>query len=250
MYTVPRKTRRLGKNLIFRPEVASTNSLASTFAKSGEISDGTVVVTLHQSAGRGQAGSTWHTEPGRNLTMSVYLEKPVNAADAFMLNIVSTLAVADLCKSCGLNDIRVKWPNDVLVDCRKISGILCENSIQGETIRWSVVGIGLNINQTRFDGFNATSLSLQTEREFDLNAILEELLFCFESRLDQLRDGFRNQLRTTWTSLLYLHRTQHIFNTPAGPLKGMITGIDEVGRLIVETATGPRIFGPKEISFL
>jgi len=248
MYTVPTKTSRLGKNLIFRPEVPSTNSLATTFAKSGEISDGTVVVSLNQTAGRGQAGSRWEVEPGQNLTMSVYLEQPVGSADAFMLNIISTLSVADLCAMYGVSGVRIKWPNDVLVSGRKISGILCENSMQGEMVRWSVVGMGLNVNQNLFTSFMATSLAMETGRFFDLNHVMEDVLHFLEQRLDQLHSGFQASLRSDWTDLLYLHRTHHIFTTPAGPLEGMITGIDQAGRLLIETGSGVRIFGPKEIS--
>ena len=248
MYTVPRNTRLLGKNLIFRPEVPSTNTLAIEFAKGGEIQDGTVVITANQSAGKGQSGTIWSSEPSRNLTFSIYLERPLAAADAFLLNIIASLSITDLCTALGISGVQVKWPNDVLVSGKKISGILCENSIQGEQVRYAVIGIGLNVNQTTFNGFAATSLAIESVDTFQLNDIFHLLMECVEVRLDQLRSGAHGPLRMEWLRSLFLFQTPHTFTTPNGPLAGTITGIDPSGRLMIETDHGTRIFGPKEIT--
>ncbi|MFM7195191.1 MAG: biotin--[acetyl-CoA-carboxylase] ligase [Bacteroidota bacterium] len=248
MYTVPRNTRKLGKNLIFKPEIPSTNAQAVEFAKRGEITDGTVVITAHQSAGKGQAGTTWSSQPNLNLTFSVYLEDPLPATDAFNLNIIATLAVADVCARRGLADVKVKWPNDVLLTGKKVSGILCENSIQGDRVRYAVIGIGLNVNQKLFDGFSATSLASASGRTIELNMVFHELMERLEHRFDQLKAGEQEGLRSEWLSRLLLYRELHTFNTVQGPLTGFISGIDGYGRLMIETGQGTRIFGPKEIT--
>ena len=248
MYTVPRNTRKLGKNLIFKPEITSTNALAVEFAKRGEIMDGAVVITAHQTAGKGQSGATWSSLPNVNLTLSVYLENPLSAMDAFNLNIVATLAVADVCSGLGLNDVKVKWPNDVLLNGKKVSGILCENSIQGDRVRYAVIGIGLNVNQDSFDGFAATSLSLATGAEVVLDAAFHDLLGRLEHRLDQLNAQGQDAIRAAWLNQLLLYRQLHTFTTIDGPVTGSISGIDQYGRLMIETGQGSRTFGPKEIT--
>ncbi len=248
MYTVPRNTRLLGKNLIFRPEVTSTNTLAIEFAKDGELQDGAVVITANQSAGKGQAGTIWSSEPSLNLTFSLYLERPLAAADAFFLNIITSLSITDLCTALGISGVQVKWPNDVLVSGKKISGILCENSIQGDHLRYAVIGIGLNVNQTAFNGFAATSMALESSDTFQLDQVFHQLLGCLELRLSQLRSGDHEVLRREWLHRLFLFQTPHTFTTRHGPLTGTITGIDPSGRLMVETDQGTCIFGPKEIT--
>lgn len=140
--------------------VDSTNSEA--LRRIGELPSGTVLAAREQTAGRGQRGNTWFSEPGKNLTFSVVLKFPAGflaAGDAFLLNCLCSVSVADFLSGFGV-PASVKWPNDIFVGGRKICGMLLENGLIGSFVAHSVMGIGMNVFQTEFPLVNATSLAL------------------------------------------------------------------------------------------
>lgn len=250
MYTAPLATLFLGKNLVFVPECHSTNSLALQLSQQASTSEGTLVITENQTAGRGQRGNSWETEPGMNLTFTVVFRPGfLSVSDQFYLNIITSLAVQDYLKTQIAEAVLIKWPNDILVGGKKICGILIENQIQGNRFSGVVVGVGLNINQQNFTVDTATSLSLQTLRSFDLQKELENLLLLLETRYLQLKSGKFADLKRNYLSHLYRLNEPHTFVVDGNTLEGVITGIDEVGRLTVKTDYGVRAFGVKEIGY-
>lgn len=167
-----------------------------------------------------------------------------------MLNVVTSLAVFDYLKNKTRETIHIKWPNDILVKEKKICGILIENQLQGNTLSSSVVGVGLNILQEIFLIGTATSLAKITGETYDLPTELNELLSTLEVRYLQLRQLKLNLLINDYLSVFYRIHQLHPFQSNNEVFEGTIIGIDEIGKLKVDTKEGIRSFGLKEITFL
>ncbi|NVO83290.1 biotin--[acetyl-CoA-carboxylase] ligase [Hymenobacter terrestris] len=242
-----------GQQLVWLPECGSTNSEAQTLIGENRATDGCCVVTDKQTAGRGQRGNQWEAAPGENLTLSV-VWKPVflPAADQFLLSQTVALALHDwLSALLGPTPaLRVKWPNDLYYGAQKLGGILIENTLSGAKIQYSVVGIGLNINQQQFGIPTATSLGCLTGRTYQLAPLAERLLECLERRYLQLRAGRVRELRTEYLAVLYRFGETHTYETDGQRLHGRIVGLDEAGRLALETGGQVRHFDLKQIRYV
>lgn len=251
MYKIPANTLFTGKNLIFVPECHSTNTLALQFCQQKSVADGTVVITNHQTAGRGQRSNTWEAEPGKNLTFSVVFRPGFLAVnEQFYLSVFTALALVDFLAGKTNQDIHIKWPNDILVHGKKICGILIENQIQGTRIQASVIGIGLNINQQQFTIPTATSLQLATGRAFDLNAALDELLQALEQRYLQLSQRKLQLLSEEYHKALFWYGEEHLFEAENNRFTGVITGVDPEGRLLLSVGGEQKVYQVKEIRFI
>lgn len=167
-------------------EVDSTNSYVAAHAE--ELADKTMVMAATQSAGRGQRGNSWESEPGKNLTFT-FLWRPegFQPRHQFAISEAAALAITDYLKSEGI-EAKVKWPNDIYVDDRKISGILIEHSITPSEIEHSRIGIGLNVNQTLFvsDAPNPVSAANIDGKTRDISRVAAQVGTCLEKRLDQI----------------------------------------------------------------
>lgn len=250
MYKIPANTLFLGKQLIFVPECHSTNTLALELSQKPSTSDGTVVITDNQTAGRGQRGNTWQTEPGKNLTLSVILKPTfLQVKDQFFLNIFASLAIYDLLQS-KTDRVNIKWPNDIYVNGKKLCGILIENQIRGLQVSNTILGIGLNVNQQNFSKSSATSLSLETGENYDLASLLQELLSHLEARYLQLKAGAYQILKDDYLNVLYWLNKLHVFESNERQFEGKITGVDEFGRLLIETLNGTEVFEVKQVSYV
>lgn len=184
----------IGRNIIFLPRVNSTNSYAIEMLKNVNLSEGTVVRTAEQTNGKGQRGSVWKTEKTSNLTASLVIKPTfLNLKNQHYLYQVSALACYDVLAELldtSQFDIKIKWPNDILVNKQKVAGILIENHVTNSKLNWSVVGIGLNVNQTIFDeAFNASSLKLISGKDIDIDMVLELLCKHFEKYYLQLKNN-------------------------------------------------------------
>ncbi len=251
MYKIPANTVFMGKNLVFVPECHSTNTLAHEIGQLSSSVDGTTVITSNQTAGRGQRGNSWEAEPGKNLTFSVLLKPTFLAVkDQFFLNIISSLSIRDILKDRSDATVSIKWPNDILISSKKICGILIENQIQGQQVSQSIVGIGLNVNQKTFAVPTATSLMECTGRSEDLQLLFDLLLQRLETRYLQLRDGKYAKLREEYLDALFLRGTASVFSSGDQQFQGTIIGIDDIGKLVVDTSFGVRSFGLKEIAYV
>ena len=250
MYKIPANTVFMGKNLVFVPECHSTNDLALQLCQQRTTSEGTVIITANQTAGRGQRGNTWHVEPGKNLTFSCIV-KPTFLAikDQFYLNIITALALYDYLLEKTDASIRIKWPNDMMANHKKIAGILIENQLQGNSFSSAVVGIGLNMNQGAFSINTATSLHQISNQFYDLNAELERILHRLEARYLQLKGGKENTLLADYLNVMYWRHELHTFVANDQTFDGTIVGLDDLGRLKISTSQGERVFGMKEIQY-
>lgn len=164
--------------IIYVDEADSTNNIMAKSASKFE--HGTALAAHCQSAGRGQRGNTWESEPWKNLTFSLLLRpSTIVASHQFeLLQLVAISVVKVLRSQLGTEDIYIKWPNDIYFRDKKICGILIENTISGHLINQSVVGIGVNVNQEVFlsDAPNPVSMYNIANRTFDLDSLLELLV--------------------------------------------------------------------------
>lgn len=250
MYKIPANTLFVGKNLVFVPDCPSTNTLALEISQQSTAKEGTVVITDHQTAGRGQRGNQWEARPRQNLTFSLILKPNFLAVNRqFYLNIVTCLALKDYLKEKTSGTVHIKWPNDILVHEKKISGVLIENQLQGSSISNSVAGVGLNINQKDFAVPTATSLSVITRSEYDLSDELSEVLALFEGRYLQLRAGDYDSLMAQYLAALYRRHKKHFFSSNGSTFEGEILDLDEWGRLRVSVGDEVRVFDVKQIRY-
>jgi BirA family biotin operon repressor/biotin-[acetyl-CoA-carboxylase] ligase len=243
----------VGSNHISLETVDSTNTYAKELIAGHKPADGTLITTAEQTAGRGQAGSRWQTAAGENLTASYILYPTFLAADKqFFLNMAVSLAVRELCEEVTGHEIRIKWPNDIYHKKKKVAGILIENTISGSMLSSSIVGIGLNINQTDFDPAlpNPTSLKLISSKEHDIAAITSKLSSYIEKYYLQLRHLHFNFLDKGYTVNLYRYHQTALYSRNGQEFKGEITGVTKEGKLIIESGGKELKFGMKEVEYL
>lgn len=233
----------VGTNIIFLPEVDSTNSYAIGLLKNVNLPEGTVVHTAHQTAGRGQRGNVWNTLPHADITASIVLN-PVflPLKKQFFLYQVAALACYDVLAEIlngSHNDIKIKWPNDILVNGKKIAGILIENVVMNGAIARSVVGIGLNIARRTFPpGVNATSLEALTGKTFQRDEILRRLCYHLEKNYLFLRSGKSEELCQRYLTRLFAKDEWRDFENGGSPTSYFVKGVDKHGYLLLMDKDG------------
>jgi BirA family biotin operon repressor/biotin-[acetyl-CoA-carboxylase] ligase len=206
-------------------------------------------VADYQTDGRGQGDHGWESAPGENILMS-WLIRPafLSVKDQFMLSKVVSLAIIDhLDKYLG--NTYIKWPNDILAGTKKIAGILIEHSIMQDRISHSIAGIGLNLNQVQFPSFQvpATSLHIETGREFDMEKHCRKLIKALYFRFEQLRAGNREVLNRDYLEHLFRYRQRSLFRKEGQYFEGSIVGINDFGQLRVNVSGENRTFNFQEI---
>ncbi len=245
----------IGKVLHMFDELQSTNEYALSLLSKSKPIEGTVISAHHQTAGKGQIGSSWLVEAGKNLTLSIILQPHfLPIPRQFLLNQAVSLAVVDFLGQFVPSDhVRLKWPNDVYIKDKKSTGILIQNTLSGTKIQHTVIGLGININQTTFPPSlpNPTSLALATGKDdYVLDELRQTLFSCLESRYLQLKANQWERLNDAYHQVLYKLNEIHFFQSAEGALfKGIITGVTEQGLLKVDTDTGLQTFNLKEITF-
>ena len=241
-------------HLIKLNAIASTNDYLKQLAQRKELRDLTVVVCGHQTSGRGQKGNSWVSEKGKNLTLSVLKRfSNLGARQGFSLNCLVSLAIFDVLQELSVPDVRIKWPNDIMSVNRKICGILIENTLQGAAIQQSIIGIGLNVNQTDFGELtNASSLKLATGKDYNLDELLSGLLSHLELRLKSLEKLNFQEIIQQYETVLFRMESKAAFRVGKEQLvKGTIKGVTESGQLKIERENGQMgHFNFKEVTFI
>lgn len=237
------------------PSLESTNVYASSLAAKSNPVEGTVISTYSQTHGKGQIGSKWESEAHKNLSLSLIL-KPTFLVlrDQFLLTQCISLAVKDFLESYANIPVKVKWPNDIYVGQRKIAGILIQNNINSKKIQYSIIGIGLNVNQVHFSSWvpNPTSIALETRKTHELKEAQAELMHFLEVRYLQLKAGKNDDLLTDYLANLFQFREWATYKRPDGSLiEGYIKGIEPSGKLIMKLRSGrEESFDLKELKFI
>ncbi len=224
-------------------------------AQDSTLENYTIVVTNNQTNGRGQQVSNWVSEPLKNLTFSIFIEfSNLLIQEKKYLNFAISLAVYDLLFELNIAKTAIKWPNDILSANKKICGILIENSIKGNKIKSSTIGIGLNINQEVFpENLNkATSLKLITGKDYDLDILLKNLAEKIIQKIELLNNRKFDELENSYLNVLYKKNIPTIFKDSKDVLfMGIITGISTHGKLQVQLEDDSiKEFGIKEITFI
>ncbi len=236
-------------------KIDSTNNFAKLlfeYFKPEEL-DRTVIYAQEQTNGRGTGNNKWISEPGKNLTFSIiYIPKNLPLDQIFFLSKTVSCGIVDFLKMLDI-DAKIKWPNDIYVNDKKICGILIENSILGHRVHYSITGIGLNVNQTSFpNGLNATSIKLTLNQEIDLTWALDQLLGKIFHWLDTLEQNKFDQIDKFYLKHLYLLGKKASFRLDGHTLNAKIIGVDSFGRLILQTQDNQayQTFNQKQIQLL
>lgn len=223
---------------------ASTNADLAALARKGEAREGLVLVAERQTAGRGRQGRSWFSMPGRCLCFSLLLRPKVAPPLAATMPLAIGSAVADtIAPLLAPAKVAVKWPNDILVDGRKICGILCEMGATAEAVDYIVAGIGLNVNLDAADlpdelAAQATSMSLAAGRKFDLKRLLDALLASLGETYGRWQEHGLEAVRTQLDARDAL-RGRHVTIRLAGPpLSGTCEGIAASGALLLRLGDG------------
>ncbi|MCG2462132.1 biotin--[acetyl-CoA-carboxylase] ligase [Flavobacteriaceae bacterium F89] len=214
----------------------STNAYLKKLALVEEMEDFAVVVAQKQWMGRGQMGTKWEAEPGKNLTFSVLKKKlGLSAKNQFWLNMGVSLAVIDALNQLNVPDLSIKWPNDILSGHFKIGGILIENILSGAMIQSSIIGIGINVNQLEFGDLpRASSLKLLLGRSFVLDELLHSIMGHLRTNLALVSQSKGNILLSSYENVMFRRNKPSTFRDARGQLiMGFIKGVSADGKLLV-----------------
>ena len=247
-------TQFIGKVLLYFPTLSSTNDFALQLLDDEKVKAGTIVATAHQFSGKGQMGNIWETPPHQNITMSIILRPTfLHARQQFFLNVITALAIRATVARFVNEHIQIKWANDVLINTKKTCGILIQNTLLGEQIQTSVVGIGVNVNQTHFGEHlpHATSMACATGKQFSVETVLNEVCQQFERYYFLLNAGDFELLQTLYYQHLYNYQRLAWYEDNSGNrFQGVITGIDESGKLKIKQGIDTKVYDLKTIKQL
>lgn len=232
----------------------STNSLAREWFNTNKNNSPICIVTNNQTSGRGQRGATWVSHPSKNLTFSVIYPKPaVEINDQFLVSAAVGLQIIKGLKQLKINNLKLKWPNDIMADGYKIGGVLIENILQNNQIKGSIIGIGLNVNQVEFPGLpKASSLKNLTGTVYNLEEVLSLILEHFEKMILPNNAIFFENVLDSYEDNLFRKEKASTFKLKDGSLlTGIIMGVTPSGLLKVKVEEDEiRTFDLKELKLL
>ena len=239
--------------LIKLDAIDSTNEFLKGLSRKQSIENFTVVTAENQTKGKGQMGAVWNSEPSKNLIMSVFVDNFfINNNQVFDINIVVTCAIIQALEIFKIPDLSIKWPNDIMSYNKKIGGVLIENSFKSNGSITSIVGFGLNVNQTDFDNLpKASSLKVICETTFDKQEILfmiieklEKNILSWNNKSETMRKDFTNRLFKIGVPMPFSDQNNQNF-------MGIIQGVSTIGKLeILLDDHSVSEYGIKEIQML
>ncbi|MFN2437998.1 MAG: biotin--[acetyl-CoA-carboxylase] ligase [Chitinophagaceae bacterium] len=227
----------IGQYFVELLQVDSTNNYATALAHAGLAPHGMVVFAHEQTKGKGQRNKHWLTQKGENITLSVIIQpRHTPLSQSFLLSMCFALGVQQFFKLYAGDETKVKWPNDIYWSDRKAGGILIENIISGTQWKDAIVGIGLNINQTSFEGINAVSLKQITSKEFNALEMAKEMCNFLENYYKKLEKD---------PECIVQHYHQHLYKRDkwvklkkgSKIFDALIKGVSPTGQLITEHGT-------------
>jgi len=237
------RTDRLGRPATYLPSTPSTSTIAHALAREGA-PDGALVITDHQTRGRGRLERTWISPPGQDLLFSLVLRPSLSPDRAFQVTAAASLAVAHaIRRETGL-DALIKWPNDIYIRERKASGILTELGICGDQLAYAVAGIGINVNSDPSQHpelrETATSLKREAGRTLARLPLLAAILEILEQFYGRLNGGEFRALKTMWDALSLTTGRQIIIATGEKVCEGIAESVDDDGTLIMRDLNGSK----------
>ena len=233
------KTKSFGKKIYSFELLDSTNTFARSMLHEAE--EGTLVIAEEQAHGRGRLGRSWASVAGKNLTFTLILKPQSSLEMLGILSLCPAIAVVQSIQRLTRLLPACKWPNDVLLNGKKLCGILSEVAWSNGTVSGIVMGIGININQAEFDGdlaLSATSLALEDGRIFDRSIILAEILSSLEFWYSSFLEGRYEQIITTWKGYATMIGKQVSFRRGEAFVSGIAHDLDSDGGLLIRSSTG------------
>lgn len=250
MFRISFGTALIGRQFQHLPVCESTNEIVLQKLETQELSEGAMVLADFQSRGRGQRSTQWESAAGLNLTFTVALEPLLAVHLQFYLNMVASLAVTDCLETQLGQELKVKWPNDIFFKDAKLCGILIQNNLKVNKIQSCAVGIGLNVNQMHFAYQQATSLKAISGKAWNRPELLLALATTLEERYFQLKEGNTSVLKHDYLNRLYRMGEWHQYQDEQGVFKGMISGVEESGHLLLRRKEKITSYDFKELVFL
>ncbi len=235
------ETHIFGQQVIYHEEVHSTQDIAKTLASQGAV-EGTIVTTEIQTGGRGRIGRAWKSLP-ESVCFSIILRPDIQPPEALKLPLIAGVAVAQAIQRVTNLSPKLKWPNDIFLQDRKVGGILTEMSAEMDRLDWVIVGIGLNVNAPR-ESFSdeiseiATSLRIENSNPVPRVKLLQTLLAELEMLYVEFREYGFEQIREKWKVLSNTVGEQVVISSSAGEMAGLAVDIDSDGALIIRTEDG------------
>lgn len=244
----------IGNHIIKLEEVNSTNDYAIKLLSKNAPIEGTIITTSFQTNGKGQYGRQWQADRNMSILLSLILKpKSLSVHNIFLLNMCIALSIRGLIsRHCDL-PVKIKWPNDIYVNDRKIAGILIQNQLNSKGINHSIIGIGININQSNFIIKNGRPISLHqiTNLSYDLEQISTELYDILDQYYLQLRTQKYKLIKQAYLQCLYKINTTSTFKLSSGEqVEGTIRNITEEGKILIEINQELKAFMMHEINMI
>lgn len=226
--------------IIHLEQIESTNEYGKQLLQDKRLDEHTIIWTDNQTMGKGRGQNRWYTEKSKNLTFSIVAYPTfLDIANHFYLVKVVSLALVDAISNYT-SPVSIKWPNDIYVGENKISGILIENTLEQNKIKSSIIGIGLNVNQTAFDPTlpHPTSLKNATGREFHLKHLMYEIIIFYTRRLALLKNNDLKTLDDDYHQYLYKRDHTCSFKKGETQFNAVVKGVSKSGYLMIITEDG------------
>jgi BirA family biotin operon repressor/biotin-[acetyl-CoA-carboxylase] ligase len=234
--------------------IDSTNTYLKRISDAEVLEDYTAVTAKYQTQGRGQMGTIWDSERAKNLTCSVFKDdSKIRVEHQFYISMVTSLAIVKTLQGFNVPKLYVKWPNDILSENKKVCGILIENVIKNTMLECSIIGIGLNVNQTDFKQLpNASSLKILTGRVFNLDELLQLIQKNLKYYFKFLERGNLEFIKSAYENRLFRKDKPSSFKDQQGNIfAGFIKGINDLGNLqILLEDDIVKVFDLKEVTLL
>jgi BirA family biotin operon repressor/biotin-[acetyl-CoA-carboxylase] ligase len=241
-----------GKLLIHQAEMQSTNDFAKDIISKTTPIDGTVILADAQTKGKGQGSNQWLTQPNENLTFSIIFHTHfLPANQQFYMNMAIANGVRQALQVLDKsNEYFIKWPNDIIGNHFKIGGILIENTIMGPHLKYSIIGIGVNVNQTIFENLpNATSIKQLTHQNYVLPEVLNILCAQIENQFLRLRNGKLEAIRKDYNKHLFQLEKEIDFEINRQTVQGKVIEVNALGQLGIEVAHHWQYYNHGEIKW-
>jgi BirA family biotin operon repressor/biotin-[acetyl-CoA-carboxylase] ligase len=232
---------------------ASTNDLLKALMENEYVEEGAVISTEEQTAGKGQRGNSWESEAGKNLTFSIlFYPTFLPLSKQFLLSKAVALGVRDAL-SDYLEDVRIKWPNDIYHGSGKLAGILIENTLKGNEYAAAIAGIGLNVNQEKFvsNAPNPLSMKQITGSDYPLDILLDQIVGAIMNRYEALKGGVEEEISTQYFDALYRNNGFYPYLDSERFFKAKIVSVENSGIMRLETGSGEiRDYSFKEVEYV
>ncbi len=246
------KTKTFGNKIYTFQTIDSTNNCGKVLASVGA-TEGVVVIAEEQTAGKGRLGRTWQANPGENLTFSLLLRPRVSADALNLLPLYIAVAVAEAIERVSPLKVECKWPNDLLVNNKKIGGILIEGSVKENIVEHVVIGLGINVNQTQFSGdfkTKATSLRLESRQEVDRTKLFREIISLLETQYKgYAKTAFRSVI-PLWEKRSTMLNKSILVSQSGNVYSGTVKGLSPEGGLVLDTNGSTRILFAGDVTIL